>query len=192
MIIFFCRRFQDELFGSPVICNCHAKRCICWVLVFASSKYFQKLWFIYLPWCFIVELEGIVRTEQPTKCLNHFRNWGRGWARKLITDRSNAVFLLWFSFACFCVGFGDVSPYVYTNYFSSVYETEWSPFGKELPARLTLCSLFWFWGRDLGSDWLVPGHCLLVAVEKNSSSLEFKCVIAASMTPCIVNLTCPR
>ena len=34
--------------------------------------------------------------------------------QEIIIDRFKAVFLLWFSVACFCVGFGDVSPYVYT------------------------------------------------------------------------------
>ena len=49
-------------------------------------------------------------------------------------------------------------------FYSSVYVAEWPPFGKELPAPLTLCSPgimsicnssyfpFWFKGWDLGSD----------------------------------------
>ena len=41
----------------------------------------------------------------------------------------------------FDVDFGDVSSYVCTECPSSVYVAEWPSFGKELPARLTLCSL---------------------------------------------------
>ena len=64
--------------------------------------------------------------------------------------------------ACFVVSFGDVSPYVCTCYFGSVYVAEWPPFGKELLTRFTICSLcimsicdlsyfqFWFLGRDVG------------------------------------------
>ena len=64
----------------------------------------------------------------------------------------------------FGVGFGDVSPYICTDCFSSVLVAEWPHFGKELPVRLTLCSLciisicnsshfpFWFLGQNLGSD----------------------------------------
>ena len=48
-----------------------------------------------------------------------------------ITDRSNAVVLLWFFVDCFwCQCFGDVSPYVCSYYFSSVSVAEWPPFGK--------------------------------------------------------------
>ena len=36
----------------------------------------------------------------------------------MITDRSKAVFLLWFYIACFGVGFSDVSPYVCTDVYS--------------------------------------------------------------------------
>ena len=40
------------------------------------------------------------------------------------------------------VGLCDVSHYTYVQIdFSSVWVIEWPPFGKELPARLTLCSL---------------------------------------------------
>ena len=56
----------------------------------------------------------------------------------------------------FGVGFGDVSPYVCTYCFSSVYNPEWPPFWKELPAAR--CPMF---------SWVlispVPVHCLPVA-----------------------------
>ena len=66
-----------------------------------------------------------MQTEQPTKCLHHFRNYGRGSARKtslssqlFITDRFKAVVLLWFSVASFwCQSFADVSPYECSYYF---------------------------------------------------------------------------
>ena len=78
-----------------------------------------------------------MQTEQPTKCfvplqklrarlapLNMFKPL-------FITARSKAVVLLWFSVACFwCQSFGDVSPYVYSYYFSSGSVAEWPPFGK--------------------------------------------------------------
>ena len=42
---------------------------------------------------------------------------------------SKAVVLLWFSVACFwCQSFGDVSPYVCSYHFSSVWIAEWPPF----------------------------------------------------------------
>ena len=41
----------------------------------------------------------------------------------------------------FGVSFGDVPPYVCTDYFSSVKVAEWPPFGQELLTRLTICSL---------------------------------------------------
>ena len=59
--------------------------------------------------------------------------------------------------------------------FSSVSVAEWPPFGKMLPAQLTLCSFcilstctlinsrFGFDGRILVLIAPVPGHCLLVA-----------------------------
>ena len=39
---------------------------------------------------------------------------------------------------CFC---GDVSTYVFHKLFLVRYKSEWPPFGKELSARLTVCSL---------------------------------------------------
>ena len=48
-----------------------------------------------------------------------------------ITDHSMAVVLLWFAVVCFCVkSFGDISPYVFLYYFSSVLVAEWPPFEK--------------------------------------------------------------
>ena len=81
-----------------------------------------------------------MRTEQPTKCLYHFRNYGLGCARiiclspqEFITDRSNAVVLLWFSVACFwCQSFDDFSSYVCSFYFYTVWVAEWSPFWEIL------------------------------------------------------------
>ena len=37
--------------------------------------------------------------------------------------------------------FGDVSTYVCHKLFLVRYKSEWPPFGKELPVRLTVCSL---------------------------------------------------
>ena len=37
LMIFFCFSFPAMLFGSPGISTCHATRCVCWALVFASS-----------------------------------------------------------------------------------------------------------------------------------------------------------
>ena len=51
------------------------------------------------------------------------------------------VFLLWYSVACFGVSFGDVSPYVCSYYFGSVWDAEWRPFWKELLTLLTIYSL---------------------------------------------------
>ena len=76
--------------------------------------------------------------------------------------------------------------------FSSVYVAEVVPFGKELLTRLTICCLyilticnscyflFWFWGRDLGSDRTVPGHCLLVTyilINKNRLKFSLKPIV---------------
>ena len=62
-----------------------------------------------------------------------------------ITDPFNAVVLLWFSVAWFwCQSFGDVSPYICSYYFSSVWVAEWPPFEKELPTQLTISSLAYF------------------------------------------------
>ena len=50
--------------------------------------------------------------------------------------------MLWLSVACFWYqSFGDVSPYVCSYYFSSVWVAEWPPFWKLLLTRLTICSL---------------------------------------------------
>ena len=58
--------------------------------------------------------------------------------------------------------------------FSSAWAAEWSPFGKELSTRLTICSLciltvcnfsyfpFWFEGGILVLIATVAGHCILV------------------------------
>ena len=65
----------------------------------------------------------------------------------------------------FGFGFGDVSLYVSTDCFSSVYVVGGPPFEKELTTRLTLCSLyimsickfsclpFSLLGPDLSSDY---------------------------------------
>ena len=37
--------------------------------------------------------------------------------------------------------FGDVSHYVCNIMFSSIWVSEWLPFGKELVPQLTICSL---------------------------------------------------
>ena len=49
--------------------------------------------------------------------------------------------MLLFSVACFWYQcFGDISPYVCSYYFSSVWVAEWPSFRKELLTRLTICS----------------------------------------------------
>ena len=40
-----------------------------------------------------------------------------------------------------CQSFVDVSPYVCLYHFSSVWVTEWPPFGKKLLTRLAMCTL---------------------------------------------------
>ena len=76
-------------------------------------------------------------------------------------------FAVWFC----CQSIDDVSPYVCSDYFSSV--AIWPQFWNELLTRLTICTLcvltvcyfsyfpFWVSGRDLGLIAQVPGHCLL-------------------------------
>ena len=45
------------------------------------------------------------------------------------------------SLACFGVRVSVMIHFLFVNYtFSSVWVTEWSPFGKKLPARLAICS----------------------------------------------------
>ena len=61
-----------------------------------------------------------------------------------MTDRFNAVVLLWFSVGyIWCQSLGDVSPYVCSYYiiFRSIWVAERPSFGKELLNRLTVCSL---------------------------------------------------
>ena len=55
-----------------------------------------------------------------------------------ITDRSIAAVLLWFPLACFSATFHLM--FVKIS-FSSVWVAEWSPFGKDLPTPLTICSV---------------------------------------------------
>ena len=62
-----------------------------------------------------------MRTAQPTIVLNHFRNWGRGWARKIDLSPQYIITLAFLGGICivvFGVGFGDVSRFVCTNCFS--------------------------------------------------------------------------
>ena len=73
-----------------------------------------------------------------------------------------------------CQSFGDVSPYVYSYHFISVWVVEWPRCEKELLTRLTICSLciltiFNFSYFPSGYEgWIcvliapVPGHCMLV------------------------------
>ena len=59
-------------------------------------------------------------------------------------------------------------------FFSSIWVAEWPPFGKELPIRLTICSLCilticnfsYFVGRIRILIASVPGHCILVTSNK--------------------------
>ena len=44
LMIFFCFRFPVVLFDRPGIFICHATRWICWVLVFASSLYWDMVY----------------------------------------------------------------------------------------------------------------------------------------------------
>ena len=83
-----------------------------------------------------------MRTEQLTKCFTSSVTEGEATSPVIHCKLTKAVVLLWFSVACFlCQGFGDVSPYVCSYHFSSVWFGEWPPFGKELLIRLTICSL---------------------------------------------------
>ena len=61
---------------------------------------------------------------------------------KFMTDRSMAVVLLRFFVAFFAVSVSVTFNLMFVNIiFSSVWVTEWPPFGKELLTRLTICSL---------------------------------------------------
>ena len=60
--------------------------------------------------------------------------------RWFVAGRSGVV-LMWISVAFLCRGFGDVSLYNGSYYFDSVRVAEWSPFGKGLLTRLTICYL---------------------------------------------------
>ena len=72
-----------------------------------------------------------MRTKQPPTCFVPLQKLWARLAPQFITDRSKAVVLLWFSFACFWYqSFGDVSPYVFSYYFSSVSVAEWLPLWK--------------------------------------------------------------
>ena len=157
-MILFCFRFSVVLFGSPGIPNCNALRCICWVLVFAS---------IFLT----ATIHWLVRglSCEPNKqlyALYRFRNWERGWRRKiyqspkkLVTDRLKAVVL-------FGVRVSVTFHLVCLLYSSSVLVSECHLFGKScslgLPSVLfVFCSYFpfWFWGSGFDSDctrsWLL-------------------------------------
>ena len=89
---FFCFRFPVGLFGRTGISTCQTARCICWVLVFASS------WCWNLIYVFTVMIHWRVRglSCEPNNQLNvlyHFRNWGWGWACKI--DLSPPVIHYW-------------------------------------------------------------------------------------------------
>ena len=107
----------------------------------------------------VVQVEASKRTQM-TKCdgligNNHCINSGfvrftglnTVQSMFFITDRSKAVLLLWFSVSCFGVSFGNVTPYVCTDCFSSVKVAELPAFGKELLTRFnifSLCIMFFF------------------------------------------------
>ena len=95
-----------------------------------------------------------------------------------LVAKYRTVVLLWFSVPIFGVRVSVMSHLMCVHIISSsVWVTEWPPFGKELLTRLTICSLciltncnfsyfpFWFWVLDLGSDCFGIGfsQCLNVA-----------------------------
>ena len=62
-------------------------------------------------------------------------------AIKLVYPPQLFITLMCFSVACFgCQSFCDVSPYVCSYTFCSVWVAEWPPFGKELSIWLAVCS----------------------------------------------------
>ena len=78
-----------------------------------------------------------------------------------------------------CQSFGEVSPYVCSYYFSSVWVSECPSFVKELLTRLTICSLcilticnfsylpFCFEGLIWVLIASVPGLCILFLLLQN-------------------------
>ena len=61
-------------------------------------------------------------------------------------------------YVCFGVRFSVMFRFMFVHYtFSSVWVAEWPPFGKKLPARLTICS-----------------HCILSICNKNIIMSTFK------------------
>ena len=98
----------------------------------------------------LTNLRVIMRTEQSTKCFIPLQKLTASWVRK-IDLRPPLIRYLQFqcgsSVVVLCCmfwskRFGDVSPYVCSYHFSSVWVAEWSPLGKELPTRLMICSLY--------------------------------------------------
>ena len=80
-----------------------------------------------------------MRTEQPTKMFcTTSETEGEIVHVKLVyppppapSNSLMTVDLLWFSVACFwCQSFGDVSPFMCSSYFSSVWVAVWPPLGK--------------------------------------------------------------
>ena len=86
------------------------------------------------------------------------------------------------SVSCFGVRVSVMFRFMFAHYtFSSVWVTEWPPFGKYLPARLTICShcilsicnIYLFisrFGFKSGICLLiapVPVHCFSVTFDKN-------------------------
>ena len=90
---------------------------------------------------------------------------------------------MWFSVACFGVRVSVTFHLMFVHIIlSSVWVAVWPPFGKELPARLTICSLcilticnfiffsFCFHGGILVLIAPVPSHCILVTFSHISIS----------------------
>ena len=122
--------------GSRGIFNCHATRCICWVLVFASSKY-QNV--IYL---FNVKIQWLVReSHEPKNQLNVCTTSENEGGVGAINDHSKAVVLFWFSVACFGLRVLVAFHFMFIQ-FSSGRIAEWPSYVKELLSRLGLFSLY--------------------------------------------------
>ena len=92
--------------------------------------------------------------------------------------------------------FGDLSPYTFSYYFSSVWVVDLPPFGNELLTRLTICSLciltscicnlnYFRFGFE-GGIWVLiapdPGYCILFSFEIYGAEI-ITVTMSASISP---------